>query len=279
MVIGAATADLPPEPTVDVFLGGRVEAVQPADGRHRSGLEAVLLAAAIDSEFAGTVIDLGAGVGVAGMAVAARCPGTRVVLAERDQAAIDCAREALARPANRALAERVGIVVADVTDPEHHRVVAGLGRGAAGAVIINPPFFAPGEGSASPDRARAAAHVLGEDGLEPWCRTAASLLAPHGELTVIFRADGLTALLGGLGRRFGAVDILPIHPRATLPAHRILVRAVKGSRAGLRMLPPFTLHGAAGSAYLPEAEAILRHGAALAEVHPAWRRRDWVQRT
>ena len=32
--------------SVDAFLGGRVEAVQPRAGHHRSGLDAVLLAAA-----------------------------------------------------------------------------------------------------------------------------------------------------------------------------------------------------------------------------------------
>jgi len=52
--------------TVDAFLGGRVEAVQPAAGHHRAGLEAVLLAASLDSRIAGTIVDLGAGVGVAG---------------------------------------------------------------------------------------------------------------------------------------------------------------------------------------------------------------------
>ncbi len=33
--------------TADAFLGGAVEAVQPTLGHHRSGLEAVLLAAAV----------------------------------------------------------------------------------------------------------------------------------------------------------------------------------------------------------------------------------------
>ena len=70
--------------------------------------------------------------------------------------------------------------------------------------------------------------------------------------------------------RFGGPDILPIHPRAGEPAHRVLLRAAKGSRAPARLLPPLVLHGAAGGAYLPPVERLLRDGAGLAEVHPAW---------
>jgi tRNA1(Val) A37 N6-methylase TrmN6 len=46
--------------TVDAFLGGRVEAVQPASGHHRAGLEAVLLAASVAAATEGAVFDLGA---------------------------------------------------------------------------------------------------------------------------------------------------------------------------------------------------------------------------
>src|SRR5262245_14253844 len=92
----------PPPTTIDAFLGGRVEAVQVNDGRHRSGLEAVLLSAAVPADFTGIVIDLGAGVGVAGMAIAARCQGARVALVDRDVEAVAACRQALTRPVNLA---------------------------------------------------------------------------------------------------------------------------------------------------------------------------------
>jgi len=249
--------------TVDAFLGGRVEAVQPANGHHRAGLEAVLLAATIEPSFAGALVDLGAGVGVAGFAVAARCAGASVVLVERDPTALACARAGLSLPANRTFAGRVHIVAADITWPEAARTAAGLTRAGADAVIANPPFNRPEEAFASPRSARAAAHVLGDDGLEPWLRTAASVLKPGGRLVVIFRADGLDALLAACRVRFGALDILPVAPRAGEPASRVLVAGVKGSRAGSRLLPPLVLHPATGNAFRPEVEAILRDGGAL----------------
>jgi tRNA1(Val) A37 N6-methylase TrmN6 len=266
----AAVATALGETSVDAFLGGRVEAVQPKAGHHRAGLEAVLIAAAIESTFTGTVIDLGAGVGVAGMAIAARCRAATVVLVERDREAVDLALAALARPANAGFAGRVSVVTTDIAASESVRVAAGLGRAVADAVVMNPPFHEAEEGTASPSAARAAAHVLAGGGLDPWLRTAASALKPDGRLVVIFRADRLDALLPALDGRFGGAAILPIYPRAGADAHRVLIAAVKGSRAPARLLPPLTLHPEAGGTYLAEAEMILRHGASLAEASPAW---------
>ena len=258
--------------SVDRFLGGRLEAIQPMSGHHRAGLEAVLLSAAIENEFFGTIVDLGAGVGVAGMAVAARCPGAHALLVERDPEAVACARAALARGANRSFADRVSIAAVDIVEPEAKRIAAGLGRAVADAVVMNPPFNDPEEGTHSPDGPRAAAHVLAGGGLDPWLRAAASALKPNGRLVVVFRADRLGTLLAALGDRFGHVAIMPLHARATLAAHRVLVSAVKGSRAAGRVLPGLTLHDTAGPAYLPAVDRILRDGADLATIVPAWGR-------
>jgi tRNA1(Val) A37 N6-methylase TrmN6 len=256
--------------TVDAFLGGRVEAVQPAGRRHRSGLEAVMLAAALETRVSGTIVDLGAGVGVAGLCAAARCKRARVVLVERDPVAIDCARRSLALPANAAFADRVRIVPVDIEAPEADRAGAGIGRDLAEHIVLNPPFYSPAAGTRSPDEARAGAHVLGQGGLDAWLRAAASILKVGGDLTVVFRADGLRELLAAIGRRFGALDVLPVHPRDGEPAHRILVRAIKGSQAPLRILPSLVLHEETGNAYRPAVDAMLRDGRALSSVHHPW---------
>jgi tRNA1(Val) A37 N6-methylase TrmN6 len=233
-------------------------------------MEAVLLSAAIPATFAGTLVDLGSGSGVAGMCVAARAPATTVTLVDRDAAALDAARQSLALPENAAFASRVSVTPADVMAPEAERVAAGLGRAFADAVITNPPFRDPAAGTASPSEAKRDAHVTGETGVEPWVRAAVSMLKPGGLLAVIYRADGLAELQRSLAGRFGGVTILPIHPRADKPALRVLVVARKGSRAPEQLLPGFVLHAASGHAYVDAAERILRHGAGLADVHPAW---------
>jgi tRNA1(Val) A37 N6-methylase TrmN6 len=258
--VESAAAEL----SVDGFLGGKVEAVQPARGHHRSGLEAVLLAASIDSRSEGCLVDLGAGAGVAGLCAAARCAGVFAVLVEREPLLVACARLSLERDANAAFAGRVAILEADIAG----RAVPWAATG--DEVLINPPFHDERAGSASPARARAAAHILGEEGLEAWIKAAAAILKPRGRMTMIFRADRLDALLSAIAGRFGGLDILPIQPRAAAPAHRVIVSARKGSRAPLQLLPPLILHGDKGNAFRPEIDALLRDETEIGEIHAAW---------
>ena len=56
--------------------------------------------------------------------------------------------------------------------------------------------------------------------------------------------------------------MLPLHPRAGAPAHRVLVQGIKGSRGPLQILPGFVLHQD-GNAFTPAAQDILRAGAPL----------------
>lgn len=252
--------------TVDAFLGGKVEAVQPAEGHHRSGLEAVLLATTLDRDTTGQLIDLGAGAGVAGFCAAARCEDIRVTLIERDPVLIACANAALARPANRAFSGRVTPIETDIFRERNSLA-------SCDEVLMNPPFHREGTRSPSPARARAGAHVLAAEGLEGWIKAASAMLRPRARMTLIFSAEGFGEVLAAIGNRFGGLDLLPIHPRAALPAHRIIVAGRKGSRAPLRVLPPLVLHGVKGNAFLPEVDSLLRGATQLDEVLPSWRNR------
>lgn len=253
--------------SVDAFLGGRVEAVQPRAGHHRSGLDAVLIAAAFADGAAGRAVDLGAGAGVAGFCLAARAPAVDVVLAEREADLVDAARRALERPANAAFRDRAHPVVADILTAAGRRD-AGLMPASFDLALMNPPFYEAGAVRSSPRAQRAAAHVLTESGLDGWFRAAAALLVPGGILAAILPAARLGDLLPALDGRFGCVHLLPVHPRAGQPALRIVVRATKGSRAPLAIQPGLVLHETDGNAFTPPLRAILREGAALCDVHP-----------
>jgi len=130
-------------------------------------------------------------------------------------------------------------------------------------VMANPPFHAEGAVRAAPNAGRAAAHIMQGGALEAWVRSLATFAAPKGRLTLIHLPDALPELLPQLDRRFGAITLFPLFPREGEPAVRIILQAKKGSRAPLRLLPGLILHVADGS-YTATAEAVLRHGAALA---------------
>ena len=253
-----------PATTLDRFLDGRLTIEQPAAGRHRAGLDAVLLAATMPADASGLLVDLGAGVGTAGLAAALAAPGLTVRLAERDPEAL---RLAARNVAANGLEARVEPIAVDLLGPAKAREAI-LPRECATHVICNPPFYAAAAVRASPRADRAAAHVLGAGGLDDWLRVAAATLAPHGALALIFRGDGLAEVLAALTGRFGAVSVLPVHPRAEDPAHRLIVGAIKGSRARPRVLPGLVLHPPGSNAYLGPAEAVLR-GARL-----SWARTD-----
>jgi tRNA1(Val) A37 N6-methylase TrmN6 len=125
---------------------------------------------------------------------------------------------------------------------------------------MNPPFNVAQQ--PSPDHARRLAHAASEETLERWLRAAARLLHTDGVVTLIWRADGLADVLAALGKDFGAITVLPVHPKPGAAAIRVLVRATKGNRAPLKLLPGLLLADADGKP-TAAAEAVLRKGEAL----------------
>jgi tRNA1(Val) A37 N6-methylase TrmN6 len=252
--------DEPPDHDVtdDAMLSGRLRLLQPRRG-HRFGHDAVLLAAATPARDGDRVADLGAGVGAAGLALAWRVGGARVTLIDVDR---NLAALAATNVERNHLAGRVDAVALDVAADEAEFARAGLPSASCDAVLMNPPFNDPDRHPGSPDPRRRSAHGLAHTAISLWVTAAMRLLRPGGILTVIFRADGLAGLLDALAPPFGAVAVKPIHPKPGAAAIRILAGVVKGSRAPLAILPGLVLANDDG-APTPEAEAVLRHGAAL----------------
>jgi tRNA1(Val) A37 N6-methylase TrmN6 len=127
---------------------------------------------------------------------------------------------------------------------------------------MNPPFNDPARQRVSPDRIRRLAHAAPRATLAAWVRTAARLLRPRATLSLIWRADGLADVLAALPPAFGGIAVLPVHGKAGEGAIRVLVRATKGSRAPLDILPGLTLSGEDGRP-TREADSVLRAGEAL----------------
>ena len=256
--------------TRDAFLGGAVEVLQPASGHHRAGLEAVLLAAALPRDFAGLIVDLGAGAGVAGMCAAAARAHCASMLVERDPVLAACARTALMLPVNRAFASRVVVAEVDIAAPEAVRRAAGVPDNAADVVLMNPPFYVGDRVSAPRPPARAAAHVLADEGLRLWFRAGANCLKHGGILIAVGRAADLSAILAAAAERFGSIDVLPIRARPRAEAHRVLIRARAAAEGETAMLPALSLHAEAGP-FLPEIDRLLRGAATLGKIHAPWR--------
>ena len=228
------------EVTEDAFLGGRLRLRQLKSG-HRAGHDAMLLAAATPATPGNRVVDFGAGVGAAGLAVARRVATIDLVLVE-----VDAALAALARANAAANAIAADVVVLDIEASANSFAAAGLTPDSAEIVLINPPFNDSARHRASPDRARETAHIATATTLESWVHAARRILKPKGVLTLIWRADGLAEVLSALDRGFGSLEILPVHANFTAPAIRILIRAVKGGRAPMQIHASLLLNDESG---------------------------------
>lgn len=242
--------------TNDGFLGETLRLKQPRNG-FRSGHDAVLLAAAAQPPQSGHIAELGSGAGVASLCFAARRKDAQITGIEMDD-------EMVALAQNNAeandLGNRAHFKQGDITAPfsELHLVANSFDE-----VIANPPFYLEGQVSDMAHGGKAQAHIGSEGTLDSWVKCACALTRAKGHVTLVHRADALAQVLTIMQKRLGDLRVLPVQPRSDKAATRILVRGRRDARTPVTLLPPLILQNDAGAPSL-RAEAILRHGAALA---------------
>lgn len=232
------------------LLGGKLTLKQA--GGYRAALDPLLLAASLALKPGDHAVELGCNAGAALLSAAVLNRDVRFTGVERDGQAAHLADE---NAAVNGLCDQVEIV--------HGDALTWRPSAALDAVFFNPPFFddpsvlrAP-----SPDKREA---WINEAGLAAWIGAGLKRLREGGRLTLIQRADRLSDILRALEAKAGGVAVLPVHPRKDEPAKRVIVSAVKVSKAPLRLLPGLVLHDGPGGAYIPEADAILRGDAQTA---------------
>lgn len=226
--------------TDGTLLGGRVRYRQSLDG-YRTGIEPVLLAAAVPAQPGQRVLEAGCGAGAGLLCLLARVPGVIATGIEREPAAAALARVNLADNLWHAT-----VLEADVA----------TAQGPVDHAFANPPWHDPA-GTRPTDPARARALHRGHAGLRGWVLPLAAALVPDGTLTLV-----LPAALVGQARTLlpdaglGDVAVCPLWPRPGRQAKILLVQARRGAAA--RTAPGLVLHGEHG--YTAEADAVLRHG-------------------
>jgi tRNA1(Val) A37 N6-methylase TrmN6 len=231
------------------LLDGRVQYVQPRRG-FRSGIEPVLLAAAIPAQSGSRVLEGGSGAGAALLCLAARVTGVHGLGVEQDPALVTLAQHNAAVNAWPDL----HFIAADVAslpalEPFDH-------------ACANPPYHSEA-GTPSPDASRRTAKRAAAGLLSVWATALARPLRQRGTLTFVLPA----ALLPAAAAAFIAAGcmptaVLPFWAKPGQSAKLLLLRGIKGSRAPFRMLPGLVLHARDGG-FTAEANAILRGAAAL----------------
>ncbi len=246
------------ELTDDAFLGGKLHCLQPAKG-YRSGLDAVFLAASVPARPGDTTLEAGSGTGIASLCLAATVENLKVVGLEINPHSIELAHRNAARNGFEKISTFVeGDLSKSFKDLEHN----GIGQNLYDHVFANPPFFAEDAAQVSPDAGKAKANVMGTEGLDRWLKFLTAVVKPRGTITIIHRAEALAKLTASFEGRAGGLKIYPLFPKAHMPASRLIVQGIKGSRAQSTLLPGQIMHQDDGT-FTAEVQAILRDGKRL----------------
>ena len=251
--------------TSGTLLGGRLRYDQPADG-YRTGLEPVLLAACVPARPGQRVLEGGTGAGAALLCLAARVPGLAGTGVELDADMAALARRNLAANALDGLRVVAGDVLADApAGPFDHAMANPPWHDPAGTPPALPRRALAKHAAPGPSPTHGGAREGSRDGsLHAWAAALGARLPRGGTLTLILPASRLAAGVAALGAGgCAAVALVPFWPHAGRPARLVVLQGTRGGRGACRVLPGLALH-APGGGFTPEAEAVLRDGAAIA---------------
>jgi tRNA1(Val) A37 N6-methylase TrmN6 len=232
------------------LLDKKVSLYQPKEG-FRTSQDAVLLAAACPAIGSETVLDMGCGVGGSFLCLLYRQPHLSLTGIDIDTLYLELAQKNVS--ANRFTASLL------MHNAVHFRVNDPKAR--FDHIISNPPYLESEKHTPSPDekKARARGFIDHEISLEAWIKAAFDNLKPAGSLTLIHRADKLDEIIKGLGKKFGATEIIPIYSKSSEPAKRVIVRTIKDRKTPCILHRGIVLHGDDFS-FTQEADMILRDG-------------------
>lgn len=239
------------------LLRGKVKLLQPKVGYHAS-LDAVFLAAAATVKDDWKVLDMGCGVGTAGLCIALRNKNISLTGIDIQPELVDIALQ----NANLNKINDISCFFnVDILDDKT------ILNNCFNSVIMNPPYQERGRHTASPIRNKALSH--GEDAsgatLKDWIKYAHAKLRQGGSLTMVHRADRLDDIIMTLTQRrwFGSLFVLPLYSREGDDAKRVIIRARKERYAPLILKQGIIIHNKDGG-YTKEARAVLEDGLAIA---------------
>jgi len=239
--------------TDDAFLGGALHILQPLKG-YRAGIDAVLLAASLNlgEHKKARVLDVGSGVGVAGLCIATRCTEASVTLLEKQSVLSGLAHKNVVR---NKFESRVHIANCDVLAPVS---TAKVRQHMFDHVISNPPYYDDNKIRNSANSLKAQSNAMPQDALQHWIKFMAQATKPGGSATIVHLAERLPDILKYFTMYFGEICVQPLHPRLNKKASRILLRGIRDSKAPMQISPGVTLHNSKDS-FCPEIERVLRN--------------------
>ncbi len=241
-----------------IYVLNKTLALHQAEGGFRTSMDSVMLGAACPAQPKETVLDIGCGVGSAGLCALKRINSIKLTGIDIQADHIELATQN-ARINN--MSEQTEFICSDIQDTN-------LGN-KFDHVICNPPYMEAGSHIHSPSKAKAKAmgHIEDNINLKNWIACAHRHIKGQGSFTLIHDAGQIDNIIHALygregGKRFGGVEIIPIYPRTRTPAKRIIIRAYKHKKSPAIIHQGIIMHEKNGN-YTREADDILRYSKKL----------------
>src|SRR4030066_232217 len=218
-----------------------IKLFQPKRG-YRFSVDALLLEDFISAKRLNTGIELGAGSGIISILLAKRLKTTKIIAVEIQKSLVQCAKRNV--ELNK-LGDRVEILNEDIKNLKEH-----FPANKFDFLFSNPPFRKVKSGRLSVDEERAVARHEIKITLNDIITTASYLLKNTGRFYLIYHPFRLIELIGLLHKarlepkrmRFVHSRRVESPTRTGEEAKMVLIEAVKGSGAWLKIEPPFYIY-------------------------------------
>lgn len=230
----------------DVCLGGRLCIRQSRTG-YRFNFDSLLIAATANQLDPRVILDVGAGSGVIGLALLCSQDDRRAIFVER-QRGLFC--HLTHNVAAAGLDARASVELADIRE-----LADALPR--VDVVVINPPYFRPGEGRTGPPGERQDARFQNHGSIDELLAAAAKPLEREGHVCLSYpsrRLDDALEALNAAGLRRKTLRF--VHPAADAPANLVIVTASKRRRSETVVIPALQVY-AGPNVYSDEALSVI----------------------
>lgn len=235
--------------SVDSFLSGKIKVNQNNLG-YKSGTDAVLLASIVNAKFGQKVLDMGSGVGVAGLCLASRIADIEVYGIEVHNYFYEMAlKNSLENQLNSKYIPTLGSILnKDVFDFKFD------------AIMSNPPFY-KNHDNKKEFNLKQQGNIEGDAKLSDFIKFAFANLKNNRYLYIIQRSERLKETLDLLTpKHWGSIELHPIYSYTNKPAKRFIVIAKKlGSQNNSILHYGIVMHKK-NTIYTSRAERILRDG-------------------
>lgn len=199
------------------------------------GMDAVLLSSFAAVKSGEQVLDLGTGTGIIPLLLSAKTDGKRFSGLEIQTEIADMAKRSVEM---NCLEEKIEIVCGDIK--EASRI---FGAASFDVVTTNPPYMNDAHGLKNPTEVKAISRHEVLCTLEDVVREGAKVLKPGGRMYMVHRPHRLIEILGTMTRyKMEPKRLKMVHPFQDKEANMVLIEAVRGGGAWLKVEAPVIVY-------------------------------------